>query len=365
MITKLAFLHAPPPHATGSKNYRLAVVVHCGALVAFGGHLFFIPLFLWLGVQFMAILNIASCTLFILCLVVNRRGAPHAALLLGGSEVVAHAILAVAFVGWNSGFHYYIIGLPILIFFSQSWQTWFKVLLVTILAGLYVSLFLYSQATAPLSVLVPEQIRVVGAVNMMTLFIVFSALAYYYRRAATDAEQALQRANLKLEHQAQRDPLTRLYNRRTILERIEAEIDRFQSAGRPFCIVLSDIDDFKVYNDRFGHDAGDLILVRVAESTQQCLRVHDSVARWGGEEFLFLLPDTRLEAARHVAERVRANLSATPWRIGETDNRLTMTFGIAEYAAHLAPADCIQEADRAMYEGKRRGKNCVMASSGR
>jgi diguanylate cyclase (GGDEF)-like protein len=344
-------------------DFNLAVVIHFTALVGLAGHFLFIFLFFWLGVNQMAWLNIGSCAIFLVCFWLNRRGTPHLALLLGAFEVSAHAVLAVVFIGWESGFHYYIIGLTPLIFYSQSWGLSTKLLLTSLLCGLYTALYFYILVSLPLVACDPTRLRLIGMVNIITLFIVFSALAYYYRLAATNAEIALTQANLKLKLQAHNDALTNLANRHDLTERIEALVTAYLVDPDPFCVILTDIDNFKMFNDTYGHNAGDLILVRVADALRGCMREHDQVGRWGGEEFLALLPGTRTDGAQLVAERMRQKVAAMLIPIGTTEANITMTFGIAEYNNDTDSAGCINRADQAMYQGKISGKNCVKVAS--
>jgi diguanylate cyclase (GGDEF)-like protein len=340
-------------------DFNLAVVIHFTALVGFTGHFLFIFLFFWLGVRQMAWLNIGSCAIFLLCFWLNRHGTPHLALLLGVFEVAVHALLAVIYVGWESGFHYYIISLTPLIFYSQSWRLSTKVLLTSFLGGLYIALYFYVIQPIPLVACDPSRLRAISVVNIITLFIVFSALAYYYRLAATNAEIALTQANLKLKQQAHNDALTQLSNRHDLTEHIEALVTAYRANPDPFCVILTDIDNFKKYNDTYGHNAGDVILVMVAEVLRSCMRERDVVGRWGGEEFLILLPGTRTNGAQFVAERMRQKIAAMPIPTGEIDSSMTMTFGIAEFDNETDSAACINRADQAMYQGKISGKNCV------
>ena len=341
-------------------DFNLAVVIHFTALVGFAGHFLFIFLFLWLGVSQMAWLNIGSCAIFGICFWLNWRGTPHLALLLGCLEVAAHAMLAVIFIGWDSGFHYYIIGLIPLIFYSQSLRLSTKLLLTTFLCGLYISLYFHGILVLPWADCDPARLRTIGVVNIITLFIVFSALAYYYRLAATNAEIALTQANLKLKHQAHNDALTQLPNRHDLTEQIEALEASYRANPDPFCVILTDIDNFKKYNDTYGHNLGDLILVMVAEELRGCMRDHDLVGRWGGEEFLALLPGTHSAGAQLVAERMRQKVADMRIPTGELESSITMTFGISEFNTGLDAAGCINQADQAMYLGKISGKNCVV-----
>ncbi len=340
-------------------DFNLAVVIHFMAIVGFAGHFIFIFLFAWLGVSQMAWLNLGSCAIFLLCFWLNQRGNLHLALLTGVFEVAAHAVLAVIYVGWESGFHYYIVGLTPLIFYSQSWRLSTKLLLTSLLCGLYIGLYFHALLTLPLVISDPVRLSFIGVVNIITMFIVFAALAYYYRLAATNAERALMQANQKLKHQAHNDALTHLANRHDLTERIDALVTAYQANTDPFCVILTDIDNFKKINDTYGHNMGDHILVRVAEALHSCMRELDQVGRWGGEEFLSLLPGTRIEGAQLVAERMRQKVAAMRIQDGTIDINITMTFGVAEFDNETDAAGCINRADQAMYQGKISGKNCV------
>ena len=341
-------------------NYSLAVVIHYTSQVAFLGHVLFIPLFLWLQVRQMALLNVGSCLIFLVCFRLNQRGRSHSALLLGLSEVVTHACLAVIFVGWNSGFHYYLLTLIPLMFYSPRWPISFKTVFAGLLCGLYVSLYFYAVAATPWAICEPARIHTAAAINILTLCVVLSVLGYYYQKATANAKKALRLANLKLERQAHTDPLTRLANRRSMLESLQSAIDSFLYYGIPFCLAMGDIDNFKAFNDRYGHDAGDLILVKIADLMGEEMREQDQSARWGGEEFLILLPGTQLEGASLMIERLRERIATTPITIEEQPTCITMTFGLAQYEGESEITDSIRKADRAMYKGKCRGKNCVV-----
>jgi diguanylate cyclase (GGDEF)-like protein len=154
--------------------------------------------------------------------------------------------------------------------------------------------------------------------------------------------------------------LTKLLNRRSMLERIEGEITRSGRSGSPFTLILCDIDNFKMINDEYGHDCGDYILETIAKLMQDTVRKVDQIARWGGEEFLLLLPDTDAEGGRLVAEKIREIINGTPFQYQEKNICVTMTFGVSGYSGSINISDCIIRADKAMYDGKKNGKNCIM-----
>jgi diguanylate cyclase (GGDEF)-like protein len=175
------------------------------------------------------------------------------------------------------------------------------------------------------------------------------------------AERA--RAEEQLAHAARADPLTGLMNRRAMLEQLEYQMARYQRSETPFILLLADLDHFKSINDTFGHDAGDQALIEIAEQLKGGLRAQDLVARWGGEEFLILLPDTDLEGGLTVAEDLREGIAARALTIGEETMRLTLSLGVAGYCADQSLNDCIKAADTALYRAKVEGRNRVVAAS--
>ncbi len=172
----------------------------------------------------------------------------------------------------------------------------------------------------------------------------------------------------QLEDAAGTDPLTRLYNRRTFLRACEKELHTSAHHRRSFSVLMVDLDHFKTVNDSFGHPVGDLALLAVVECMQNSVRGIDVLARWGGEEFAALLPNSSAEAAFIVAERMRNNIADIEVPVPERSPgdpaflRITASIGIATYQ----PTDSIQtllsRADRGLYLAKDSGRNRTLAS---
>ncbi|MHB8764036.1 MAG: diguanylate cyclase [Deferrisomatales bacterium] len=168
--------------------------------------------------------------------------------------------------------------------------------------------------------------------------------------------------NGALQEASRTDPLTGLPNRRDMLERLAGELGRSARSGAPVAVLMADVDRFKAVNDTHGHEVGDLVLRSLAESLLANLRVYDSCARWGGEEFLVLLPETGLDAALAVAEKMRAQL-ADPAPGRERPAPLaTVSIGVAVHRPGEPLVALLRRADAALYEAKRLGRNRVEAA---
>jgi len=182
------------------------------------------------------------------------------------------------------------------------------------------------------------------------------------RSLAAQAAVALENARLHdvVERQALVDGLTGLANRRHCEEELEAELMRAERLGGPTALVFADLDDFKAVNDLHGHPAGDAVICAFAELLRESVREIDTAGRFGGEEFVLLLPGTDLAGATNVAERVRAALAerviVTP---GGAAIRITASFGVATAPPLAKAGELISAADGALYDAKRAGKNRV------
>jgi diguanylate cyclase (GGDEF)-like protein len=163
--------------------------------------------------------------------------------------------------------------------------------------------------------------------------------------------------------QARSDGLTGLANRRHCEEQLLAEVARSERYETPLAVILCDIDEFKAANDTHGHAFGDLVLQRFADVVRETLRDIDVSSRWGGEEFLIVLPGTTLEGAIEAAERIRTAFAALELGAGDETARMTASFGVASFVAGVDALELVRAADEALYEAKRRGKNRVMAAA--
>lgn len=189
----------------------------------------------------------------------------------------------------------------------------------------------------------------------------FAAMGGYVNRLRlrlSDSNRDLKRAVERIEQLAIRDELTGAYNRRFLMECLARERSRAERLGAPFSVCLLDVDHFKSINDAFGHAAGDTVLIELPALAAAALRGADVFGRFGGEEFLAILPDTGLAGAQAVAERVRAAIEAARFP-GVGERRVTATVAVAQYRAGEEVAALLARADRALYAGKTGGRNRV------
>ena len=166
----------------------------------------------------------------------------------------------------------------------------------------------------------------------------------------------LQALASQLEELATHDALTGAFNRRKLDEVVQAEIERTKRYGQPVSLLMLDTDHFKRVNDAFGHEAGDEVLVALAEELRAGIRSVDVLARWGGEEFIVLCPSIGLGEAGELAERLRAGVAARDFGAA---GRLTVSLGVAEYRRGETAGELFGRADAALYRAKEGGRDRV------
>lgn len=174
------------------------------------------------------------------------------------------------------------------------------------------------------------------------------------RAASVMAETAAAEARMM----AETDQLTGIANRRRLAQALEQEIDRSERTGQPFAIAIFDLDHFKQINDRFGHNAGDRVLKRVAADAVMELRHDDILGRFGGEEFVILFPRVGADVALKVAERVRHRIECSA-----SEPAVTISIGVAELVLGESAESILRRADEALYLAKDSGRNTLRLAS--
>lgn len=273
------------------------------------------------------------------------------------------------------------VGLQILLFWSIAPEVadavalvWFAVHSIVIGRLSVLTLFIYSsilmlgfyQAVFPHWTSHPDH-QIADLTFMIAFIVVNIYLGFFSRYEAKrdlinltnqqrliDSQTTLAKANAELERLSNHDPLTDLYNRRGFNK---------HTYPRPnhLCILMVDIDDFKLYNDFFGHPAGDQCIRTVAEVLRRCVNKHAVIARYGGEEFVIALFDVHQDHAMHIAELIRQAIErqALPHPAARAANVVTVSIGVAHSGINTEPIDIVVKlADIALYEAKQAGRNC-------
>jgi len=199
------------------------------------------------------------------------------------------------------------------------------------------------------------------------LFWLMTSVAVSESRGAELAQRNREAALLreKLREQAMRDKLTGLYNRHYVEEWFDLELRRAQRHGRPIAAIMLDVDHFKRFNDSFGHEAGDLVLQELAGALRRSTRGSDVASRYGGEEFLVLLPECPFDTALRKAEQMREEVAKLELRYdGRPLGPVSVSLGVAAFPDHAKEsAELLRHADEALYEAKGAGRNRVVAYS--
>lgn len=197
---------------------------------------------------------------------------------------------------------------------------------------------------------------------LTTLTLMFFAAMYLEMSISAllaQQQRELEEANRKLHLQATTDTLTGIFNRLRFNQLLEAELLRIKRHPSPLSVIMFDIDHFKHVNDTYGHQAGDLVLQAVTAVAGKTIRESDSLARWGGEEFMVLTPDASLASAQQLAERIRMAIAAADVGIAQP---VTCSFGVAQYRDSERADDFTKRADDALYLAKESGRNRVAVS---
>lgn len=310
----------------------------------------------------LAMVSVAWVAGYAAGIVMVRTGRQLGATLLGLAVAIVQVLVVVSAIGWESGSHLYLIvaGQLVYMVFTERQR-----LLRWAFLGTSAAAFVTCQVVLPargarfaIDSSTLGWMFSLNAVVAMALLFSLAALAHFRAResraeAARNAERA--------EYLANTDPLTGLSNRRPILEVLERESVR--SMGN-YCVAIADLDRFKELNDTHGHSCGDAVLAVVGDRLREQVRTTDALGRWGGEEFIFVMTGTGVDAATGTMDRTRTAVSGTPIPCGDHDHRITVSIGIAPAAPGSLPHLVIKDADDALYEAKMEGRDCVRVHRG-
>ncbi len=183
-----------------------------------------------------------------------------------------------------------------------------------------------------------------------------------YRQELEQKNEQLEKAIVKIEAIARTDELTGLLNRREMARIYEYEVSRTSLSNQEFALIMLDIDLFKSINDSYGHLVGDQVLQRLSAQLKESARVQDYIARWGGDEFLILLPEITEERVKEVAERIRKDIEQDDFQNLFKGGHISVTLGVSFHSENMPLQSLVDKVDKAMLLGKSQSRNCVIFS---
>ena len=278
--------------------------------------------------------------------------------LLSIFTLMAQIVVGVTTLGWESGVHLYLIGAGVLVFlvFTERQAMW-RWLVILMAGGTFVlcQTVLAPWSTSPLPESAISAMFSINAVLTALLVFALSGMSYYRaHQARTESTRNAARA----EYLANTDALTGLSNRRPLMERLEHE----SAQGRgSYAVAIADLDHFKNLNDTYGHQCGDMALAHIAGVLRSRLRTTDAVGRWGGEEFIVVLPSTSIEHAARLMERLRIAVQQQHIPCVGHEHTLTVSIGVADGVDDGLSHRVVKRADDALYDAKTAGRNVVRA----
>ncbi|MER2491368.1 GGDEF domain-containing protein [Catenovulum sediminis] len=198
-------------------------------------------------------------------------------------------------------------------------------------------------------------------IRLLLSFCTVTFLSCCYEYSRKQSYKHIQMLSDKYEKLSKIDPLTGLSNRREMMEQINKEYNRAKRHHQAVSILLCDVDHFKQINDTYGHETGDIVLQQLSAHFQTLVRRQDSISRWGGEEFLFMLPETEIQAASKAAEKIRSHISRCHFNIPNFTGTVTVSIGVTQLQESRSITESIAKADKCLYQAKQGGRDKVVS----
>lgn len=306
----------------------------------------------WLG--WLVAVSLSAVGGHVSAMVLARRGRQLASALVAVTTSIVQIMIAVQMLGWESGLHLYLISGGVLVFvvFTERQAPWRWFFIVVAAVTFIVCQTILSPG--PGRAIPVESLTLIFSINaVLTALLVFALAGMSYQRT-NHARKAADRSTAIAEYLANTDVLTGLSNRRPVIESLEA-----RSLEGDYVVAIADMDNFKMLNDTFGHQCGDRVLAEVASGLKDSLRGTDAVGRWGGEEFIIVLPRTSIDQGVVLMERLRAKVADSAIPCTGHSHRVTVSIGVANGANDGLPHRVVKRADDALYDAKVAGRDRV------
>ncbi len=325
-------------------------------------------LFSVLGSFRVAGLCIATFCVYVACVVLTYR--EHTGIADGIYYVTTCAmiIFSIVYLGWDCGVQNFAFSIFLLIYTTNYLPAIHKFVLTAAAILLRLVLYFYHVNNGPYIDLSVASVNTIRIFNEVIVFIVLTITLFIFTNDTLKTEAKLAKYNEKLHKLAEQDPLTKLPNRRSVINYMKECIGKCDSEYVGMCVAMGDIDFFKMINDSYGHDAGDEVLKKLAELFMEYMNGKGMIARWGGEEFLFVFENANLDDASIYMDELLNKVRKLHVLYAVHDITLTMTFGLTDVDVRINLNmtdtqieaninDAVAEADKKLYMGKNLGRD--------
>lgn len=329
-------------------------------------HFMFLLIFLLKGVTPLALFNILSVSVYIYIMLVGVKKYFYISVISVFLEIIIHSILCCIYIGWTGGFYVYPLCLLPLTYFvsiNMSNKYIYAHLSASIILINYQFWNIYcSVVKAPYEEKFKDIDRILYNINTISASVVLLILLYSLLVEMKHVQDMLKKKNEILDKLANFDMLTELKNRRSMIKILEEEVENFKETKKGFYIAIGDIDNFKKFNDTYGHDCGDLVLKKISNVLYQNAEKYGlEVCRWGGEEFLILIKTEEKEEVSKIINNILEDVKEVSVYYNEENLKATMTIGASYFEnINLGLDNVLKQADNNLYKGKERGKNCFI-----
>ena len=332
----------------------------CPLVACLIAHTLYMILFAMAGVCGMVIFNVGS-VIFYAVMIISTKYVKEPLNLVYASiaEIVIHASAATLFVGIRPNFCMFLLMVIPLAFLmpNKKWWAPFVTLLTSVPIYGLLNFYFSTEGRTLYDISDSNLQTVFYVINIFigSFVLIYAATIFSFTNRYNESKIRIQNEQLRIL--ASTDPLTKLSNRREINNRLNKIYHESRSSGESFVIGIGDIDNFKRVNDTYGHDMGDVVLASVAGTIGNNLPKDGCASRWGGEEFLFVLPNTDINTGKECADKIISLIRQQTFTLDDKIFSVTMTIGIYECTSEDSLDNVISRADSRLYKGKHNGKD--------
>ena len=307
-----------------------------------------------------ALLEFLCAGIFLISFIYTYRGKTNFAMDFFGAVIVAAPTILSLVTGWKTNFQWCLLVEILVLYFSLEINMDVKIKLFWVISVDFIMIALLTHIF-PNNLEFPKGWSIYFHVISAIFYAgIFHIIAYFYSNKFNAAEENLRDVNNKLREMATTDALTQLPNRRVMNEHLTMLAYNYERTNEPFAIAIADIDYFKKINDTYGHAAGDYILKNLAGVFKNTMEGKGKVARWGGEEFLFVFENASGKQAKTILEGMRIQIEKTTFHHKDDTINVTLTLGVEDFSIVSGVEATISKADQKLYQGKTEGRNRII-----